>query len=515
MSFINNKINTSLIALLFSTIYVALSFGMYRDGHYYAIILGIFFSVSVMFTKDLFSYKNILYLLIIYLILPIIYWFTPDFSWDGNAYHLLAIKDIDSSLGLAQSLTNRIDLMHYPKSAWYLGNSYYHLYHNINLSRFTVLVFYIFSLLTLYNCTKSYYTLFIGYSNFKRICIVFCISITPVYSCQFFTNYVDFILYSLIISSTSVILTYLKQKSESLLVVSIFLLSIVATVKFNGLPIALLLSAIVIYICYVNKKYWHIALLILVMTFALYDPYYLNFKDYGNIFYPIYGGQKIDVISPVSPWGVNHFDLPEIIRAVQVIFLKHGSIVSEYKYPWEIYGSEIQRLGRPDTIAGGQGLFGSVIFIMYLAYFTILLLKKEFKLALVFIAILMGSFMYPGASFARYNFFYPLLPFIFIVLRKESYITSSIILITIANIILTFLAGTMFQLLRQERYNFVLNNPGQIIVGSKIYTPQYINNKGLILDETKTGIFIRGCFESKFKIILPKNMGTICNDRLL
>ena len=515
MSSMNNKNLISFIVLLFGTIYGALVLGMYRDGHSYAIILGSIFLYCIFYNKEITLGKNIVYLFSIYTFLPIIYWFTPDFSWDGNAYHLLAIKDIDSGLGLAHSLTNRIDLIHYPKSAWYIGNSYYHLYNNINLSRFTVLILYIFSALTVYICINTYNNIFLGYSNFKRICIAFCISITPVYSCQFYTNYVDFILYSTIISASSIIFIYLKIKSASLLVVLIFLISMVATIKFNGLPIALLLSGIITYICWVNKKYRYIFLLILIMAFSLYDPYYLNFKYYGNLFYPIYGGNKIDVISPVSPWGLNHIDLPELIRAVQVIFLKHGSILPDYKHPWEIYSSEIQRLGRPDTIAGGQGLFGQVIFILFLVYFINLILKREIKLALLFLSILIGSFIYPGASFARYNFFYPLLPFIFVIFKKEYFITSSIILLTIANIAVTFSAAIAFQLLRQERYDFILKNPEKIIVGSKIYTPQYINTEGIFLDEKKTGIFVIGCFESRFKFILPKNMSTICDDRLL
>jgi hypothetical protein len=501
--------------LIFCLLFGAYAYGMLQDQRPYAIIfLALLIFVFVGF-RDAISKVDIFLSIFFIGFGAIFFWFTPDFSWDGNAYHLIAIESIGKKIQLAIDPDQRLDIRSYPKGAWYMGYSFSQIFGNINLSRLSLYFAMLFNFSLLLNLSRLYSYNLKDYSTIIKYAVLLCIMVTPVYICQLYTNYVDYLLYLILLSIGVLVLIYIKNNSLISLCMAIFLIGISGSIKFNGLPLAGIFFLCILFIILRSNNNLLLIPLITISVLSLIDPYLLNLINNGHIFYPIYGTNKIDVITPASPWLLAHQELPEFIRGIQVIFLKYGNVIAEYKYPWNFYNSEFQRLGRPDTISGGQGLLGPSIFILFIVYWLALLWQQKFKLAIIFIAILFLSFLYPGASFARYNFFYPLLPFVFIVLQKVNYISIVIITLATINIAVSISAGFAFQLLRQERYNFILKNPSEIIVGLKTYTPQYINTKGLMLDETRTGIFILGCFESKFKIILPKNMGNICNDRLL
>jgi hypothetical protein len=510
----------NLIFLLVFFLYILLEIGRYFDHYFYGLIFPFLILIYGLFNKSIFMVKRnesfifvVLIFLFYFISLSVI-----DFSFDGNAYHIPAIKHI-LSIGNTFSSDNLPSYIRsYPKNSWYIASALSFIFGSLNCSKIYNLISITLCYLMLNEFFLVYHDKFSGTLLWRKYLVYLSLLTTPVYLCQIFTNYNDYFLYLLLFTSFLGILVLLKQVNPILLISGFLACSISLAVKFNGLPLAISILFIYFFIAYKNKYYMLFTLFILVFFVQIYDPYLLNYINHQNIFYPLFSG-NVDPIVFSSPWGLEHRSVPEFIRLIQVNFLEFGSAELIYKNPMTINLNEVKRFGRPDTIAGGFGIFGGFILCSFVAVAFNLLFRKHITHSVTYLLGLIISILYPGSSFARYSLLYPLIPLFLLFFYSDfvnKFLIKFIYILSAINLIISFVGFASYQILKEDRLNFLKQNKSLVLIGDKYFTPYFLDFENIKnIDHDRHGIFISGCYETKNLKFLPQKFTKLCDDRLL
>lgn len=413
--------------LLFIVINILISSLMFifkvSISKYYAII-SLFLSIGIVLLlakkEGLLSKKNIIYSAL-YILLPIVLIFVSiyvngkviDTSYDGNAYQKAAIGLLkngwnpvyesseefddksDNSVFLTES-GHSIWIDHYARASHTYQANIYALTENIESGKSINTL----SIISLFLITFSLLAL-----HFKKIVFplffAICAITSSVVCSQFLTNYIDLLtyIYLLLLIVTFFYLEYSDNKVNGFILYFVCLLMLI-NIKFNAFAFAGL-YCLGYYIYYIvrlikgtlDKKYfWKFTFIsavgVIVGIFVIgLSVYPKNLLEEGNPFYPVYGENKVDIITAYQPASFKDRSAPEKYFISMFSEVDNIGWWSNYeptlKIPFIYNDYEVDIIKYSDTRISGHGvIFGGIfiITIVLLIITSVFVFKKDKRL---------------------------------------------------------------------------------------------------------------------------------------
>lgn len=419
-----------------------------------SLLLCIFILLWVLKKFNLLSLKKF-YNIIIALILPIalivgslfVNSKIMDFTFDGNTYHKATIGLLkegwnplyETAAEFDNGRENKIYIENSSSELWtelwtdcyarathvYQANAYA-LTNNIESGKSINTL----SIIALFLIIFSYLAL-----RFKKIVFPFifalCCITYSVVSAQYLTVYIDFFvyIYLLLLLFSFFVIEFRRNEKElnfGLLIYSLALLMLI-NIKFNSFAYAGIFC-LGYYFYYIYKlikkrekeqkffvKFTTIsAINVIVGVFIIgLSVYPKNFIEYGNLFYPLYGENKVDIITENQP--AEFENLPAIEKYTRAMFSKTENMAkasgreTEYKIPFAVSKDEMNYIRMTDTRISGNGVLFSGIFIISLILLILTSIKmyhynkKIFIMASIPLAItFLMIFLLSESWWARY-----------------------------------------------------------------------------------------------------------------
>ena len=366
-----------------------------------------------------------------------------DITCDGNTYHKYAVGNLkngwnptrESSYDFSVShnlypnekLSLWVD--HYAKATWNYGAVIYSLTSNIEAGKSLCLLMAIilFFLLTSYLYNKKF-------KLYQSILISLLLAFNPIVCSQVFSYYVDGTL-GLAIYMTLLFLvivtdddyTFMSKLEKYFGLFASILLCI--NIKFTGMLYAGIFS-IVFYIYWLikanksknlfnefkQKSLFFVITLILSVGYVGYSTYITNTMNNKNPLYPLFGDNKVDIITIMQPAefknmnGIKKLFYSLFSKSENVIYTSKN--VPQLKIPFTFDKKELKSLSIPDLRIGGYGPLYSGVFVISIIlfiYLIIKLLKNKIKLSNksiiilnILIAIIISTIMMIESWWARY-----------------------------------------------------------------------------------------------------------------
>lgn len=273
--------------------------------------------------------------------------------------------------------------------------------------------------------------MFAGWSKRKLWLIAFIVAFPPIIWNQLLSFYIDFNLYSVVLTALCSMVLYREEKNKFLMIF-VCLLAMAISVKFNMLLwFGLLYLGYMIY-SWVNgnhKMVGHIVgcgiagTLVAILTFS-FNPYITNTMDHHTPVYPLMGGQNnVDIMSIVEPESFHGYNNIAKILVADFSRPTTGSQSQSYQFPYGGYPlKNLTACGSVDAKLGGTGLLWIDALVLSIILF---LLSKSYRskagrwaigLSVVFFVT---QFLVPGGWFYRYVSYIYLVP-ILLVFAAES-----------------------------------------------------------------------------------------------
>ena len=261
-------------------------------------------------------------------------------------------------------------------------------------------------------------------TNRKRVFISLLFTLNPVVLSQWFTYYVDWSLYTLLLSLVSVLTTLrVKDKWYKYFLIG-EIIFFAASIKFNilfwiGVCILIYLS-----IMLWRKNYEILSKVILSgciaipgIVLASYNPYITNTIDHANPFYPLMGEGKVDIMTQQQMSSMKEQSCLEQV------------ILPYFSYPQNDIREDTQ-LAIPFTIRGGKDLspfispdvsiagfgpfFSGILILALLLYLFSRISQREYRIifGIILISIFISFFILPSGWWARYVPFFGAFPLI-------------------------------------------------------------------------------------------------------
>lgn len=346
-----------------------------------------------------------------------------DTSYDGRAYHQEGIIQlVDGYNPFFQQLDevkvrSGIWINHYPKASEIVSAVLYSFTGNIESGKG-------------FNILFTISNVFIGMGVFLRwkkefffiaiIASVF-LSFNPVSIYQSFTYYVDGQMASLLLATIFLMIMFLIERKQIWNILLIPIIFSLANIKFTSLIYLIFVFGVyyLVQLIKLAKKQFFSSLIItsfsilIAVFFIGFNPYVTNTEINGHPFYPLYGKQKIDIMtvnSPVEFANKNRF------QKFYLSFLgKSSNFIAEsnekvkLKVPFTFSKSEFNMI--PDIRIAGFGPFFSGIlltsFILYLFYINKKNNVSYFKSDLIWIdfiilVLTISIIIHPEFWWARY-----------------------------------------------------------------------------------------------------------------
>ena len=419
-----------------------------------SLLLCIFILLWVLKKFNLLSLKKF-YNIIIALILPIalivgslfVNSKIMDFTFDGNTYHKATIGLLkegwnplyETAAEFDNGRENKIYIENSSSELWtelwtdcyarathvYQANAYA-LTNNIESGKSINTI----SIIALFLIIFSYLALRFKKIVFPSIFALCCITYSVV-SAQYLTVYIDFFvyIYLLLLLFSFFVIEFRRNEKElnfGLLIYSLALLMLI-NIKFNSFAYAgiFCLGYYFYYIYMLIKKrekeqkffvkFTTIsAINVIVGVFIIgLSVYPKNFIEYGNPFYPLYGENKVDIITENQP--AEFENLPAIEKYTRAMFSKTENMAkasgreTEYKIPFAVSKDEMNYIRMSDTRISGNGVLFSGIFIISLILLILTSIKmyhynkKIFIMASIPLAItFLMIFLLSESWWARY-----------------------------------------------------------------------------------------------------------------
>lgn len=335
---------------------------------------------------------------LIIIILTVIVGKSIDISYDGMAYHKLAVGNLANgwnpnyqtlneylkNSNVQQNITASQDmaiwLEHYTKGNWYFAACIYAITANIETGK----VIHILLILSAFGMSYSYF-LEKTKKRKRSFIISFMISFNPISIAQLPTYYIDgdlsVVLFMILIGLVSLHdEKFYIEKSVRYLVLG-SLIVICSNIKFTGLAYAGMF-------CLAHYLYWmfkkakkksdlinylkrttvfYFVSVFLAIGIVGSASYVKNFYEHKNPLYPLMGPEKVDIVTPHQPDSfleMNHYE-----QFITMLLSKTENTTKEKvikKIPFEITNLSEIFVRSFDTRRGGFGVFFSGLFIVSL-----------------------------------------------------------------------------------------------------------------------------------------------------
>lgn len=390
-----------------------------------AVLLSFFLSIWAC-QKQLGVYKNqtiivsIVCLIVIFAAALLVASNYYDNSFDGMHYHLGSIVELLNGWNpiyeqLPMSWDHDLSNSFAGKGIWYCAAALAKMTGKLNSSKayHTIMMAAAFcmALLTFYNNKNKTYKLF-------SILIAAAAALSPVYFYQVLSNYADAYLYNISICMICALLLVDRDPDKhfdrSAYITVIMSIALLCNIKFTGIFFAGMLYGVFYLKWCVESRKFSVFMQkalpgITGLTVALFlgiNPYITNPLNGKNIFHPMLGANKIDLM------GLN---VPEAIRGKGTIYKALYTLFSDsqgdLKLPFTVPSGSVVNLGT-DLRYESFGVYFSALLIFAILVF--LFVKKGSIIAKQY-AYLMGGILVLGAVFpeswwGRYFPFWWLLP---------------------------------------------------------------------------------------------------------
>lgn len=472
-----------------------------------SLLLCIFIELLVLKKNNLLSLKKF-YNIIIAIVFPIILIAGSlfvnskiiDFTFDGNTYHKATIGLLkegwnplyETSSEFDNGRENKIYIENSSSELWtdcyarathvYQANAYA-LTNNIESGKSINTL----SIVALFLIVFSYLALRFNKFIFPFVFSLCCITYSVVCA-QYLTVYIDFFvyIYLLLLLFSFFIIEFKRSKNElnlGLVLYSLSLLMLI-NIKFNSFAYAGIFC-LGYYFYYIYKliknrkkeqkffvKFTIISTInVIIGVFIIgLSVYPKNFIEYGNPFYPLYGENKVDIITDNQP--AEFEGLSTIEKYTRSMFSKAENMAkangreTEYKIPFTVSEDEMSYIKMSDTRISGNGVLFSGIFIISLILLVITSIKmyhhnkKIFMMASIpLIITFLMIFLLSESWWARYfpqTYFIILIVMLYLYFLKgrlyKSFLTLLIILVLFNNGI-TFFKATEYSYTQNKLAN--------------------------------------------------------------
>ncbi len=412
-------------------------------------ILSIIIPILIYLYKKQFTKNNIITVsifLFITIIFPFIYSNTYDLTVDGNTYHKTAIAYIkngwnplyESTLEFQEKNSNviaidkdsNVDLWveHYPKGTWIMAANIYNMTNNIESGKSIIIMLIVMMFILTYNILRKVLD--------TKWSLIICalISLNPIILPQIFSYYVDGIMgISFIIELLLLFLINPKEKTNKLIWISLATTCIFFTnIKFTGLLCSGVIAATFYFYWLIkyrkDKEFINIfkrvtinfsIIFILAIFFVGANSYVKNTIEHLNPLYPLFGEDKVDIITTMQPKSFGDKNIFE--KFAISLFSKTQNATYEIeptlKLPFIVYKSEINELFAPDVRMAGFGPLFALAVILSLIVMAVniaIFIKNERNnikyIILPVIAIIVSMLLLGESWWARYVPQFYLLP---------------------------------------------------------------------------------------------------------
>ena len=335
-----------------------------------------------------------------------------DGSWDGNAYHKLAIGLLKNnwnplrsvpSLSLTEgagveSFGQTLWVEAYCKATWFFGASIYAVTGNIETGKsYTMIAMTCAFLLIFYYMRKK------GHNALRAVLMACVAAFNPLAVQQRTTFYIDGFLHTmLIILIVSLLMLEDKELFNVKASVCMIAMSMIVcgNIKFTGLLYGgLFCIAYYLYDCVrliKNDEKWkskvfkesilYFCLVIATVVWAGSSTYLTNFFRHGSWTYPLTGEGKVDIISGNSPFAEeNHFKnlFISLFSRVDNFAVASGD-TPEFKIPFTFNGGEISMAALTDARISGFGvMFGGLFIVAVICLVACFVLGNNRKLKIM------------------------------------------------------------------------------------------------------------------------------------
>lgn len=340
-----------------------------------------------------------------------------DASWDGKAYHQVAVLLLEKGWNPVYNDITNFCLEHFDTAPheliWCENYVKFSEIFAANIMSITGKIetgkaFNIISAAI----TFFYLLYFFSKKRFKNINTIvkalfsLLLIYNPIVVSQFFTYYVDGLLYLYFLtatfSATNWILKNLEGKNGTIhLIIFIMSSTVMVNIKLGGIFcfVCILLGILIFQTFYrfyrlkTNKTidltnncplkpFWCSVLIIIILALLSgINPYFTNILKGRHAFYPLAGKGKIDIITPNAPKAFE--DKPLYYKFFTSLFSKTNNFLAAHgktpklKIPFTVYKSELLPMKDVDTRIAGFGVFFSGIFLFALVLFIATLYKKH------------------------------------------------------------------------------------------------------------------------------------------
>lgn len=339
--------------------------------------------------------------------LPFVFNGIHDFSSDGNYYHKMAIGYLENGWNpLKETMRefqgdnedvvpiadgSRVDLWveHYPKATWVLAANFYNMTGSIESGKCVTVILMLMLCILGYNCLRKIL-------NWKWSVVITALLVTsPIMVAQVFSYYIDGVM-GICFAMEIMLLMMVRPKEKINWLIWVNLcavVSLIVNLKFTGLLCAGVVAAVYyIYWLVIERKDFKIVFRNMTLAFLGVfsvavlivgaNSYVQNLVEHHNPLYPIWGAEKVDIVTTMQPESFGDNNIVE--KFIISMFSKTENVTYEkapsLKMPGMIYEEEIEALGIEDVRIAGFGPLASVVFIIsiiLLLVFMVLLLRKE------------------------------------------------------------------------------------------------------------------------------------------
>lgn len=389
-----------------------------------ALVLAVFLSLRKEGCKRILAMLGLVALCLLWAV------FFYDYSFDGQWYHTGTITQLvngwnpiyDAPIDIYTVETANLWINHYARGmetvAACIASAVFDIEAGKALNLFFLFGTFFYSLYFLHTFLQQTKTWMIVWIS---LLIVF----NPVVVNQLFTYYIDYSLYSILVSLLFSLYALERNEERKLSVLTVYLLLFFAVgIKFNILFWTFMFMLCYVVWHYIKKKriprYVYAFLLsgILGVVIGAYNPYVTNTLTHGNPFYPLVGEGKVDIMTPQVSEAFNARS--EFVNVCQSLIsnpLNGKDVTPADLSIFSLSKANILASGATDTRMGGFGIFffeASVILLLLLCFAR--LSRSHLKSVLLVLALLLLSlFILPSGWWARYVAYFYAFPLVLII----------------------------------------------------------------------------------------------------
>ncbi|SHI31171.1 hypothetical protein SAMN02745229_02871 [Butyrivibrio fibrisolvens DSM 3071] len=408
--------------------------------------------VTIVVDKEKVSWFEILLSLIIIVFLSWICGLIFDYSYDGNAYHKVAVGLLKNNwnpffskpnLSLTEKLASasfndNVYIESYCKITWIFGASIYAVTGLIETGKsYTLLAMLCSFLLVFYYMRKKEYKLSISFLT------SILVMLNPIAVQQIFTFYIDGFLHTIIFMLIIALImledrqTFDMGQSASLVA---GLMIICGNIKFTGLLYGgLFCIAFYLYDFYkefkqqkgisksiIRETILYFVLVIATVVWGGATTYITNLVRHGSLTYPLTGEGKVDIMTGNSPFTEeNHFKNLFISLFSKVDNFQNGSgNTTKFKIPFTFSLEELAKLNIPDARISGFGVIFGGLLIVSVIIMTAWFIKgrndkKKVIIGLILLVSIALTFGIKESWWARYS------PYIYAIVLMAAFVSMS------------------------------------------------------------------------------------------